>query len=134
MSTQSETVLTTLAAMLREVIGESWADDLAIALADLGADVGVDLERVEARDESFAATAFTAAERALIQPGDDEAEWLTRLWAAKEAAGKRAGTGLDGNPRKLPITDRTGARLLCAGIWVETRRLGDHVIAWTVHS
>jgi len=30
MSTQSEHVLTTLAAMLREVIGESWADDLDI--------------------------------------------------------------------------------------------------------
>jgi 3-oxoacyl-(acyl-carrier-protein) synthase/malonyl CoA-acyl carrier protein transacylase/phosphopantetheinyl transferase len=106
-------------------------DQLAVALATVGEDVGVDVERIEVRDESFAATAFTAAERALIQPGDDEAEWLTRLWTAKEAVGKRNGTGLAGNPRALPITDRTGTRLLCAGTWVETRRLGNHVIAWT---
>jgi phosphopantetheinyl transferase len=110
-------------------------DNLGVAHAAIGHDVGVDIERIEPRDESFAATAFTAAERALIAAGDDRDEWLTRLWAAKEAAGKRLGTGLDGNPNKLPITDRsgdrTGARLLCAGIWVETRRLGDHVIAWT---
>jgi acyl transferase domain-containing protein/phosphopantetheinyl transferase len=106
-------------------------DNLGVAHAAIGHDVGVDIERIEARDEAFASTAFSAAERALIGPGDDAAEWMTRLWAAKEAAGKRLGTGLDGNPRKLPVTDRTGARLLCAGIWVETRRLGDHVIAWT---
>jgi phosphopantetheinyl transferase len=106
-------------------------DDLAVALATRGEDVGVDVERIEARGESFAATAFTAAERALVLPGEDEAEWMTRLWTAKEAVGKRNGTGLAGNPRALPVTDRTGARLLCAGVWVETRRLGNHVIAWT---
>ena len=106
-------------------------DDVAVAFAAIGVDVGVDVERVAERGEAFAATAFTAEERALILAGEDEAEWLTRLWTAKEAVGKCLGTGLSGNPRKLPVTDRTGERFLCHGHQVETRRDGDHVIGWT---
>jgi acyl transferase domain-containing protein/phosphopantetheinyl transferase len=108
-------------------------DDVAIALAARH-DVGVDVEVIEPRTDAFANIAFTPSELALVLPGEDRDEAMTRLWAAKEAVGKLIGTGLAGNPAKLPVTDRTGSRLLCHGHWVETRRRGAHVFAWTLPS
>jgi phosphopantetheinyl transferase len=104
--------------------------EVAVALAALGRAVGVDVERIEPRPASFDSAAFVATELALILPADDGDEWRTRLWAAKEAAGKLLGDGLGGTPHNRRITDRTGERLLCEGHWVETRRRGEHVIAW----
>jgi malonyl CoA-acyl carrier protein transacylase/phosphopantetheinyl transferase len=106
-------------------------DDRAVALAAFDHDVGVDLERIEARPASFTAVAFTAAELALIGPGEDAAEWQTRLWAAKEALGKLRGTGLPTGPAAVQISDRAGESLLVEGRRIETRRLGDHILAWT---
>jgi acyl transferase domain-containing protein/phosphopantetheinyl transferase len=105
--------------------------DVAVAMAALGRDVGVDVELIEPRPAGFAEVAFQVNELALIRPSEDRDEWFTRLWTAKEAVGKLLGTGLDGNPRRFEVTDRTGERLLCRGIWVETRKDGDYVIAWT---
>jgi len=111
-------------------------DDIAVGFARRGRDVGVDVEAIEPRTDAFASLAFTPAELTLIDrargAGEDRDEAMTRLWAAKEAVGKLLGTGLAGAPAKLPVTDRTGARLLCAGHWVETRRHGSYVIAWTL--
>jgi acyl transferase domain-containing protein len=106
--------------------------DAAVALAAAGRDVGIDVELVEPRDQAFAETAFSEDELRLIATSDDRDEWLTRLWAAKEAAGKARGTGLAGNPRRLRVTDRTGERVLVDGLPVETRREGAHVVAWTI--
>src|SRR5262249_46617984 len=102
--------------------------EIAVALAALGRDPGIDVEAIEPRDAAFVETAFSPEELALCDRSD---EWLARLWAAKEAAGKARGTGLGGNPRKVRITDRTGERLLVEGSWVDTRREGGHVVAWT---
>jgi malonyl CoA-acyl carrier protein transacylase/phosphopantetheinyl transferase len=107
-------------------------DELAVAYAVRRGEPGIDVERIEPRPASFAEVAFERAELALIAAGDDRDEWLTRLWAAKEAAGKARGTGLGGNPRRLRIVDRAGDRLLTDGIWVSTRRDGDHIVAWCV--
>jgi phosphopantetheinyl transferase (holo-ACP synthase) len=106
-------------------------DDVAVALVAEGRDVGIDVERVEPRAPAFIESAFFPDEVAMAARGEDRDEWLTRLWVAKEAVGKARGTGLQGNPRRLRATDRTGERILVEGLWVETRRDGDHVIGWS---
>jgi acyl transferase domain-containing protein/phosphopantetheinyl transferase len=109
----------------------SHKDDLAAAIVSEARDVGIDLERVEARAASFEAVAFDDGERALL-PAVERDEWLARAWAAKESVAKARGTGLGGNPRRFPLSRRDGERLLVDGLWVETRREGDHVVAWVI--
>lgn len=105
-------------------------DELAVALASDRGAPGVDVERIEPRPPALLAVAFTDGELALIRalPGD---EWLARLWAAKEALAKARGTGL-GDPRRLAATAIAGDRVTLDGVAVDTRRDGDHVIAWTI--
>ena len=111
-------------------------DRIAVALVAEGRDPGIDLERIEPRSDSFADIAFTPAERTLGAEADRD-EWMTRVWAAKEAAAKARGTGLQGNPRRFEVVDVAGERMLVstpggARTWIQTRRDGDHVVAWTV--
>jgi phosphopantetheinyl transferase len=114
-------------------------EDVAVARVAVGADVGIDVERIEPRTDGFAAIAFTDAERSLRSGGGAD-EWLTRVWSAKEAVAKQLGTGLEGNPRRFEVKEVAGERLLVgmtdpndptAPVWVETRHDGDHVVAWT---
>jgi phosphopantetheinyl transferase len=105
---------------------------LTLALARHGADAGVDVERIEPRSDRFAAIAFSREELAILADRGDHDEWVTRLWCAKEAAGKARGTGLGGSPRTLSVTEVEGERILVDGTWVETRRTGEFVVAWTV--
>jgi phosphopantetheine--protein transferase-like protein len=67
--------------------------------------LGIDLERIRPRDESFAATAFTASEREILASLGDEArdEWIARLWCAKEALGKAVGHGLVTGPTAVSV-------------------------------
>ena len=104
-------------------------DELAVARVGR-CPVGIDVEAIVARPDSFGETAFTEAERALVA-GRSRDEWWTRLWCAKEAVGKALGTGLGGAPAKLPLEAVDGERLRCAGRWVETRVEGGFVVAWT---
>ncbi len=116
-------------------------DGIAVARVAEGRDVGVDIERIEPRGESFAKIAFSDAERALRPTDDGPAdEWLTRVWCAKEAAAKALGTGLEGNPRHFEVREvagqrllvgRTGARSSDPPVWIETRRDGEYVVAWS---
>jgi phosphopantetheinyl transferase len=125
----------------RPQVHAPWADELrvsiahaegvAVALARTGSAPGVDVEPVAARGDGFAGIAFTAAEQALLPTGGDRDEWLTRLWCAKEAAGKARGTGLGGSPRELTVEEVDGERVRVDGAWVRTRRDGDTVVAWT---
>jgi hypothetical protein len=39
---------------------------------------------------------------------------------------------LAGNPKSLQLTKREGERLLVADRWIETCRMGEHVVAWTL--
>ena len=114
---------------------------------------GIDIDTIAPRSPGLAAVALTPAEEALLPALDDE--WLTRAWAAKEAAGKAIGRGIAGRPRDLQIRDVDGQRLLVGGRWVGTARVTapvqhtwggpgeppdteaereDHVVAWTEHT
>jgi phosphopantetheinyl transferase len=106
-------------------------NDVAVALASLQQDVGIDIEHVEARPEGFTDLAFTHEELRMGADAAGRDEWIARLWVAKEAAAKAAGTGLAGDPKRFPVTDRAGDRLLVAGRWVTLRLFGDYVIGWT---
>ena len=102
---------------------------IAVAIAAEGVDVGIDVEPVEPRSEQFSAIAFTPAELALLPERNDE--WLTRLWCAKEAAGKARGTGLEGAPQKLELTRVDGEAMLIENRLVQTMLLDEYVVAWT---
>jgi phosphopantetheinyl transferase len=76
-------------------------DDGVIALAHSEA-VGVDIEPIRQREPAFFETIANEAERRLLSGRgsvDVTGEWVTRVWCAKEAAGKLLGTGMNGSPR-----------------------------------
>lgn len=119
---------------------------LGVAIAADGIDVGIDIERVEPRPASFEATALTPGERERLAAGPpgDRDRTLTRWWAAKEAAAKADGTGMDGRPRDFEVIEDSGDRLRIGHRWLATRILTDpagpsgtaepqeHVVAWTI--
>ncbi len=91
--------------------------------------VGIDIERIEPRAESFLSLAFTATERALFNEADDVA--AARFWVAKEARAKQAGTGLQGRPGDFEIEARSANTLCVNGCWVTTTRLDNYILGWT---
>lgn len=116
--------------------------DVAIAVAS-ATRVGIDIEPALAAASLDPAAFATAGERARLQAiassearGATGSDGATRLWAAKEAAGKALGRGLDGRPRSLEATEihpdghfvvqgaRPGETLV-----VHTTLSGDRVIA-----
>ena len=101
----------------------------AVAIVADGCDVGIDIERIEPRTDNFTNIAFTSGEIALGD-GRNLDEWLTRVWAAKEAVGKARGTGVT-NPKQLEVRAVDGDRLTIEYDVVDTRREGDYVVAWT---
>jgi phosphopantetheinyl transferase len=106
-------------------------DGVAVAIAALGGDPGIDIETIGAHDDGFEGLAFGEDELALLPPRDRD-EWLTRLWCAKEAAVKARGTGFEGLPRRIAATAIDGERFVVEGRLVETRRDGVTIIAWTL--
>jgi 3-oxoacyl-(acyl-carrier-protein) synthase/malonyl CoA-acyl carrier protein transacylase/phosphopantetheinyl transferase (holo-ACP synthase) len=126
----------------RPLVSGPWTNDLrvsvahketlAVALVAEGADVGIDIERIEPRPADFVRAAFTEAELGLLAHADRD-EWLTRAWVAKEAVAKARGTGLQGDPRRFVLSAIDGARLRVDGVWVCTRREGEHIVGWTEH-
>ena len=105
--------------------------DFACALAAEGYDPGIDVETIAPRGDGFASLGFTDRELALV-PVDARDEWLTRLWAAKEAFGKARGTGLAGQPKAIRINNVEGELVLVEDRRVATTKMGDLVIAWTM--
>jgi len=105
-------------------------DAIGVAIAAEGVTPGIDIEKVAPRGEGFAGIAFSPAELALVD-GRDRDETLTRMWAAKEAAGKAAGTGLAHAPKHLVVSALDGDRVCVNGRWIATRRHIDYIIAWT---
>lgn len=128
------------------------ADGVAVALASLDASgsVGIDIESIVPRSATFEATAFLLGEIALLgdRSGDDRAEWVARLWCAKEAVAKATGLGFVEGPSGAEVVEgdesgSLGVRLrgslatACpslAGrvVLVTTTRRGDYVWAWTL--
>jgi phosphopantetheinyl transferase (holo-ACP synthase) len=118
---------------------------LGVAVAARGTDVGIDIERIEPRPDTFEATTLSKKERkrfdevlpsegstARAEARDRE---LTRWWAAKEAAAKAAGTGMGGRPKDFKVEKVRGERLRIGERWIATRLVRDgddaYVVAWT---
>lgn len=108
----------------------SHKDTLAMAIVSEHP-VGIDIERVETRDDSFFAMVFSEAENILL--GDeDKAVAGTRGWVVKEVAAKAQGTGLGGRPKDFVIEARDGDCFCVGGHWVVTHRLQDYIVGWSL--
>jgi acyl transferase domain-containing protein len=128
---------------------------VALAAADPGARVGIDVEPVIERSADFERLAFDAGERAWLDRvaanGHGRAEWVARFWCAKEAVAKATGLGLVGGPGAVSVVGvdaasgdidvALGAELaahcpeLGAGghpIRAHSARRGEYAWAWTV--
>ena len=113
-------------------------DGIGVAIAAHGTPVGIDIERIEARPDTFELAALSKKERARFEDLTDidrqsvrDVE-LTRWWAAKEAAAKAAGTGMQARPKDWKVVEVDGDRLRIGDRWYATARIGaDHVVAWT---
>jgi phosphopantetheinyl transferase len=77
---------------------------VALATRDPGG-VGIDLETIGERGEGFLALVTAPDDRARLEavPAGLAAEWVTRTWCAKEAAGKALGVGVSDAPLDLRI-------------------------------
>jgi phosphopantetheinyl transferase (holo-ACP synthase) len=125
-------------------VGLAHVEGLAVARVAEGADVGVDVQRVDTRRPGFEEVVLTPHEQQLSPPaGYDRDTWLTCLWAVKEAAARAGGgAGLDGRPKELEIVERQGTVARIGGVRIAFERLPqarrrdatrkEHVIAWTL--
>ena len=77
---------------------------LVAAIASFHPQVGIDLEQIEPRKESFERRAFDDVERRLLDSfGTRRDEGITRLWCAKEAIGKALGRELVEGPHSVAV-------------------------------
>ncbi|WP_435861070.1 beta-ketoacyl synthase N-terminal-like domain-containing protein [Streptomyces morookaense] len=108
------------------------------------APAGIDIEEITERPAVTHDAALTADERALLGRLGGGAPVFTRFWAAKEAAAKAEGTGLQGRPRDFTVGSADGGRLTVRApsgrlhrvSWAETGnppglRPRQYVVAWT---
>jgi phosphopantetheinyl transferase len=119
-------------------------DGAGVALVGEGVDVGIDIEKIEARHPDFERLALTGREQALDPPaGYDRDTWLTCLWAVKEAAAKATGRGLRGRPKDFEISERADSTARVGDRWVAFDVVDvrpapsghprkEHVVAWTL--
>lgn len=86
----------------------SHSENRAIAIAH-ERDVGIDLERIGARQANVVEAFASSKEREAISnfPSQERDAWITRLWCAKEAVGKLLGVGLEGKPLSLQAIEMT---------------------------
>lgn len=84
-------------------VSVSHADGVMAALASYEPYVGIDLEKIEPREESFEAVAFDDFERTLLAAAPDRFEAATRFWCAKEAVAKALGRGLNFGPHSVTV-------------------------------
>ncbi|MDR1558852.1 MAG: 4'-phosphopantetheinyl transferase superfamily protein [Clostridiales bacterium] len=84
--------------------------------------VGIDLEIIEEKSESFLETAFTEKERELIN-GLDSPDAAIRFWVAKEASAKKTGYGLKGGTKQFEVRAVEGNTLLIGDDRVRTFKI-----------
>ena len=123
-------------------VGDLWVsiahtEWVAVAAVSDTGPVGVDIEVVAPKDESFVELALTARERTLGPRGAGEDEWVVRAWTAKEAVAKARGTGLQGRPTAYRVEEVTGDTVVVrdpdGSAWrVATCRAGDYAVAVTI--
>jgi phosphopantetheinyl transferase len=113
------------------------SDGVAVAIAG-ETPVGIDIERVAERDAHWLASFTTEAERRQLTTFGtaERTAWITRLWCAKEAFGKRLGHGVHHSGRDFEVRTMAadhGLRIFhapsgaCADI--KTLRDGDFIVA-----
>jgi phosphopantetheine--protein transferase-like protein len=88
---------------------------MAVASNDRSKDsIGIDIERVERRDSGIETLILTERECSILveELKRNRDLVLSTAWAAKEAASKALGIGLEGNPKNLEIVaiERSGER------------------------
>ncbi|WP_432971979.1 acyltransferase domain-containing protein [Dactylosporangium sp. CA-233914] len=80
--------------------------------------VGIDVAEITDHPDSTIAFALSDPERRLFEEqvtaGEDRRLWFARFWAAKEAAAKAEGTGLEGDPRRFRVVAAAPAALSVA--------------------
>jgi 4'-phosphopantetheinyl transferase len=95
-----------------ECLSISHSGNLAVcALAPgLELQVGADLEKVEARTETFILDYFTPAERQLVEkcPPESRATLVTLIWSVKESMLKALGVGLRRDTRMVEVQSLDG--------------------------
>jgi phosphopantetheinyl transferase len=129
----------------RPEISISHTDGLAVgAAAEDGARIGVDAEKIRPPSQDLLDAAFSEADLARLPPearDSDElrAEWVFRLWCAKEAVGKALGSGVSLDPRQFAVVGVDPGRGLVAirpqsgaDAVALTFRRGSHVLAVAV--
>jgi acyl transferase domain-containing protein/phosphopantetheinyl transferase len=102
----------------------------AVAIAQYGGQVGIDIEHIEERSEGFYELVFSESERSLLSDRE-KSEWATRFWVAKEAYGKYLGKGLQGNPKAYIIEEIRGEELKINDIFIQTIKHKNYIIGWT---
>jgi phosphopantetheine--protein transferase-like protein len=128
-------------------------DGVAVALAalDPSVRVGIDVEAVRERTESFLVSAFTPGEQSILSrwPASSRNEWVARFWCAKEAAAKAAGVGIglgSAGAEVIEVEPETGAMRvqlapvqgaacpdsLVSPLRVVSARRADYAWAWTL--
>ena len=91
--------------------------------------VGIDVAEITQRPASTVDFALSDGERSLLASlGGEAAEWFTRFWVAKEAAGKAEGTGLAGNPRRLAVVAAT-PETLTVEVAGRVYRVGQRIVS-----
>jgi len=94
--------------------------------------VGIDIEKIEMRTEKFEKDTLTPHELDLIKEKENEAEWITRFWVAKEAYSKMLGTGLQGNPKQFEVESIDGEEIKIKNTIITTvKHKDDFIIGWT---
>jgi phosphopantetheinyl transferase (holo-ACP synthase) len=106
----------------------SHKDQRGVAMVSERAFPGIDIEKIEPRQDTFLRAAFTRDEWELL-PAEDRAEWITRFWSAKEAFAKSTGLGLQGDPKKFVIERWEKDRIRIQKSWVESVRLGSFIVS-----
>jgi len=90
-----------------ECLTISHTEKFAVCALATGLDVhvGTDLEKIEARTETFSLDYFTPAERRLVEeyPAETRALVVTLIWSAKESMLKALGVGLRRDTRSVEV-------------------------------
>jgi 3-oxoacyl-(acyl-carrier-protein) synthase/phosphopantetheinyl transferase len=103
----------------------------AVAMVS-GKPAGIDIEKIEIRNNEFMEMAFTPHELDLLKEKANEPEWIARFWVAKEAYGKMLGLGLQGNPKQYEIESINGEELTIKNtVIITAKHRTDYIIGWT---
>ncbi len=109
-------------------ISISHKEGLGVALVRQKSTLGIDIEKIDPRESSFEAIAFTAVEQDMI-PKQDRYEWITRFWGAKEAFAKSSGLGLQGDPKNIVVEEFKQDRIRIQSSWVQSTKVGSFIVS-----